>query len=249
MTKAEEKAVITPAYGSYKTFKAFVGTLNDTTIPDRIDRSMMSKMSGVTQAEVLTAMRFLGLTDVTDRPKESLLELVNAYNSGQKWEKELAAVLKAGYEAIVGNLSIETGTAKQLHECFRTKCNLDGFMLIRAVRFYLAALKDAGVQYSPHFKPPPEPKGNGKRPGKTPPSTANSGSGTGSGTPSKKENEQHTNGNTLRIPIPSPNDLCRVAIVPADLTESDCDMIDAMLRAVATRLKSVKQKTTAGNGA
>jgi hypothetical protein len=46
----------------------------------------------------------------------------------------------------------------------------------------------------------------------------------------------------LKIPIPTPEDPLRTAIVPANLTVADCDMIDAVLRAYARRNEAGKKK-------
>lgn len=160
----EETPKLKAPYGSYKSVKNFVGQLAKTVYPPHIDRDMMSSMSGQTQSEVATALRFLRGTDKKGNTLAPLKKLVDSHGS-DSWQKVLREIINAAYKPVVGQLDIASSSAKQLQSAFRAYTNADGFMLTRHVRFYLAALKDAGVEYSPHFKAPKSPKrgGNGAK--------------------------------------------------------------------------------------
>ncbi len=60
MATAEVQSKPSPPYVSYKTFKAFLEELKASVIPDQIDRSMMSKMSGITQTQLPRGVQIPG---------------------------------------------------------------------------------------------------------------------------------------------------------------------------------------------
>lgn len=149
--KSTESKVPQPPYGSFKSFRAFVDTLHSTVLPDEIDRSMMTKMSGVTQTELLSALRFFGLIGPGDAVTKGMRELVDSFGTDE-WPKQLARVVRSAYSAIIGDLNIKTATAQQFSNRFKENAGIDGFALSKSLRFYLAALKEAGMPFSPLFK-------------------------------------------------------------------------------------------------
>lgn len=154
----------TPPYASWKTFLRFLEQLADKGVPQQIDRTVMAKMSGATQSNIRVTLTFLNLTDCDGEPSDTLRALVASHGKGDEWKSALRGVITEAYGPLIGDLSLETGTADQLWKCFRENGGVRGSTLSRAVRFYLAGLREAGVTYSSYFKaPPPPPRSKAKR--------------------------------------------------------------------------------------
>ena len=146
----------TPPYLPFARFESFIGSLHGKTLPPRIDRTLMSRMSGSDQSQIRIALRFLGLT----RGDENLVTdefraLVAVYAPGAppeaEWRQRLARIVTKAYEPMVRGLD-DAATQGQLDERFRDPGGLAGSSLQKAVRFYLAAAAAAGLKVSPYFK-------------------------------------------------------------------------------------------------
>ncbi len=53
----------------------------------------------------------------------------------------------------MGGIDLKRATGSQVHEAFRKK-NVQGSTAIKAIAFFLAAAKEAGIEVSKHVKPP-----------------------------------------------------------------------------------------------
>ena len=157
MSEAKDQQTTAP-YASWKSFITFLELLADMGVPHRIDRTVMSRMSGATQSNIRVALAFLELTDSDGEPTDALRRLANNHGTSEEWEDSLRGVIMTAYAPLISELSLETGTADQLWRCFREHGSVRGSTLSRAVRFFLAALREAGVSYSPYFKAPPRPR-------------------------------------------------------------------------------------------
>ena len=62
----------TPPYTSYRTFKTFIEDLHEHGVPSRIDRSVLTRFSGIVGTQLMHALRFLGLVEDDGRPTERL---------------------------------------------------------------------------------------------------------------------------------------------------------------------------------
>ena len=144
----------TAPYASWKSFMTFLDQLADMGLPQQVDRTVMSKMSGATQSNIRVALSFLKLTDSGGAPTDALRRLVGQHGDGEAWQAALRDVVLGAYEPVISDLSLESGTADQLWKCFRENGNVRGSTLSRAVRFFLAALGAAGVKHSRYFKAP-----------------------------------------------------------------------------------------------
>ncbi|HEX3897401.1 MAG TPA: hypothetical protein VHW73_14475, partial [Rudaea sp.] len=67
------------------------------------------------------------------------------------WKENLEFVVMEGYSEVIGNVDLDAGTSANLDDAFRSRGSVDGQMLDKAVRFYLAALREIGITFSPHF--------------------------------------------------------------------------------------------------
>ncbi len=144
----------TAPYASWKSFMTFLDLLAEMGLPQQVDRTVMSKMSGATQSNIRVALSFLKLTDSDGAPTDALRRLVGKHGDNEAWRVALRDVVLGAYEPVISDLSLENGTADQLWKCFRENGNVRGSTLSRAVRFYLAALGAAGVEHSRYFKAP-----------------------------------------------------------------------------------------------
>ena len=148
----------TVPYAAWKSFVTFLDRLADKGLPQQIDRTVMSKMSGATQSNIRGALTFLKLTDSDGTPTDALKGLVAKHGESEGWKAALGDVVLGAYEPVISDLSLENGTADQLWKYFRENGNVRGSTLSRAVRFFLAALRAAGVKHSRYFKAPRRPR-------------------------------------------------------------------------------------------
>ena len=129
-----------------------VSRMGDEGVPSRIDRSYLSNMPGSAQTFLMSGMRSLGFIDADGKPTELLLDFVD---SPQERENLIAGLLESRYTEPM-KLG-RNATQQQLEEAFRSY-GITGSTLRKAVAFFLAAAKFAGVELSPHFRTPRAPQ-------------------------------------------------------------------------------------------
>jgi len=142
---------IAPPYLPFATFRSFIENLNNTALPPRIDNSIMPTFSGGLKVQMRAALRFLGLIGGDGAVTPALAELVRTYGTPE-WKEAVAEFVTTKYVDVVGDLDIDKATYQQLREQFQSVSGLESSALDKAVRFYLAALDEAGLTYSPFFK-------------------------------------------------------------------------------------------------
>lgn len=150
MTINSEKPKPSVAYIPFKTFTNFIDRLNSSAVPPVIDTSILLQMSGSMRSQLMSALRSMHLIDDNGNVQPSLNNLVSDYNT-DIFQQSLKDIISQSYDHVVKNVDINSGTAKQLTQAFRENGNVDGQMLEKAIRFYLAALKETGILVSPHF--------------------------------------------------------------------------------------------------
>ena len=91
-----------------------------------------------------------------DIPTPKLRNLVEALDTDE-WQEMLRGVVLHAYRPIIEDVDLEKGTAQQLAEAFSTRGHVSGNTLTMAVRFFLGALAEAGVERSPYFRAPRRP--------------------------------------------------------------------------------------------
>ena len=136
----------TPPYTSYRTFKTFIEDLYEQGVPSRIDRSVLTRFSGVVGTQLMHALRFLGLIDDQGRPTQRLVELVNAHGAG-RWSEKLLELLRQEYAPIFA-IGLETATPSHFSEAFRKAFPAADAVVQKCVTFFLYAANDAGVKIS-----------------------------------------------------------------------------------------------------
>ncbi len=166
MAKNDEKPFKITPYIPFRTFRGFIEKLHQTAVPPTIDHSVLETMSGSMRGQLLSSLRFLNLLDLENTVLEPLKKIVKSYKT-DSWSDTLSEIIFDAYMEVIGDVDLDTGTARQLHDAFRLRGNVDGQMLEKSVRFYLGALEICGTTFSPHFK--------GKKPRKTGPRKSKKG--------------------------------------------------------------------------
>ncbi len=135
-----------PPYISFVTFKNFLEGLQKAVIPARIDKGLMSGMSGGTQTYLLATLRYLALTDQNGIPSDDLEAVV-------KWDKSAwDKVVRRSYQFIFGSdVDLKTGTEMQVLELFETQ-GVTGDTRRKCLSFFSAVCERAGIELGPHIK-------------------------------------------------------------------------------------------------
>jgi Family of unknown function (DUF5343) len=136
----------TPPYTSYRTFKTFIEDLREHGVPSRIDRSVLTRFSGVVGTQLMHALRFLGLIEDDGRPTERLKGLVKAHGTGS-WSERLLELLRREYAPMFA-IDLETATPSHFNEAFRKAFPAADAVVQKCVTFFLYAVNDAGVKIS-----------------------------------------------------------------------------------------------------
>lgn len=136
----------TPPYTSYRTFKTFIEDLHEHGVPSRIDRSVLTRFSGVVGTQLMHALRFLGLIEDDGRPTERLKALVKAHGTGN-WSERFLELLRHEYAPMFA-IDLETATPSHFSEAFRKAFPAADAVVQKCVTFFLYAANDAGVKIS-----------------------------------------------------------------------------------------------------
>jgi hypothetical protein len=136
----------TPPYTSYRTFKTFVEDLHEHGVPSRIDRSVLTRFSGVVGSQLMHALRFLGLIEDDGHPTHRLKELMKAHGAGH-WPEKFLELLRQEYAPMFA-IDLETATPSHFNEAFRKAFPAADAVVQKCVTFFLYAANDAGVKIS-----------------------------------------------------------------------------------------------------
>ena len=142
----QAKSTRTPPYTSYRTFRTFTEDLREHGVPSRVDRSVLTRFSGVVGTQLMHALRFLGLIEDQGRPTQRLKELVNAHGEGH-WPEKLLELLRQEYAPMFA-IDLETATPSHFNETFRKAFPAADAVVQKCVTFFLYAANDAGVKIS-----------------------------------------------------------------------------------------------------
>jgi Family of unknown function (DUF5343) len=223
----QKDAIDIPPYLPWPTFIAFVEKLNKTAVPNRIDPTLIKNLSGTAQSQLLSALKYLGLTNGNGAVTDKLKTLVKAYGT-PNWAEALSEHFMDSYSELIGTLDLDTATPGELKERFREYGGIEGDTVEKAMRFYLNALKDAGVSYSPHLKIRQRAaRGTGQRRRKAV---------TGGGAVNEAFGDNGDYGDppipegTIKLPFPLPNKPLTTLILAEGISEAEWSMIDGYVR-------------------
>jgi len=134
-----------PPYLSFKTFSGFIERMRKG-LPNRVDRSIMSSLSGSNQSQLLAALRYLQLISPKGVPTEKLSSLVES--EGIKFRRALREILIASYPFLFKGFDLQRATIDQLIKQF-ANAGGSGDTVRKCVSFFLAAARQAELQVSP----------------------------------------------------------------------------------------------------
>lgn len=153
-----------PPYASYASFRNFISQLADDGLPSRIDRSVMSNMSGSAQSAILSSCKWLGLITEDGTPTTRMTALVKASADDITYSDELQKLLLGSYSFLrEDGFELEKATGAQVAEKFRDLFGIQGSTVNKCMSFFLQAAKDADIKVSKHVKPPPLSRTNRKK--------------------------------------------------------------------------------------
>lgn len=234
-TNTEKPA--SPPYVSFKSFANYVDAIKEVKhVPAVIDRGTMKNLSGSTQNELISALKFLGMTDDKSIPSELFSDYVLASNEDRK--QILGKAIRNSYSFVFNNkdFNIERATENQTTDLFRVQ-GVNGSTNSRAIAFFLAAAKEAGITVSPHVRAPAITRSSPTRPKKTKAPTVKSNKDP------ENENQEHERtplgSEILEIPIPI-NRKVRITL-PSDFKDTDWNLFKTMLDAYIEGWKQEKR--------
>jgi hypothetical protein len=227
---AERRA--SPPYLPFKTFLNFIDMLSATVVPHRIDASIMSKYPGSIKAQLRAGLGYIGAIDDQAIVQPSFKELVGARGTDM-WRDVFTTQFFDWYREILGDLDLDTATLSQLKDRFKA-AGVEGSVIIKATRFFLAALDEAGLSYSPHFKTRGALTGGtvtarAKKPKPARGRQADGGNGNGTGNDDDPPPVVAPTG-FRRLSLPLMRDDNAVLVLPEGLTEAEWDMLSAYVR-------------------
>jgi hypothetical protein len=169
----------TPPYPAFKTFTNFLEGLEEKQqqFPPRIDRGYLRGLSGVSQSQLLAALRAFELIDEEGNVTPALKEL--AINPDDR-PSLVGNIVRTYYPGMV-KLGEENATSKMLEDAF-AEYGLSGSTRRKAISFFLKAAEWGGIKLSPYFAVPRATSGNGSKRKKQPKATVEA----------KTEQQSHT---------------------------------------------------------
>lgn len=145
---AEEKRMKAPPYLPLKTLLGALDALREG-VPKRIDRGIWRSQSGAVQAQIMVALRFLGLLDDDDLPTMPLLEKLAKADEVER-KTLLKALFEKHFRSIVAH-DLTKVTPSMLNDEMGN-FGITGDTLRKAVRFFLQLAKYLEVPMSPFLK-------------------------------------------------------------------------------------------------
>lgn len=145
--KDSEGGGLLPPYVSFQSVKTALAQFKEHATPDRIDRSVLTNFSGAVGGQILTAFRFLGLTDDAGHSTDVLKALVSAHGT-DGWPPALARVVRAAYNPLF-SINLETCSPGQFTEKFRNTYNGAEDVIRKSMTFFLNATNDSQIPISP----------------------------------------------------------------------------------------------------
>jgi hypothetical protein len=139
----------TPPYVAFPTLKTLFKTFQEHGTPSRIDRSVLTNFSGSVGAQIIPALRFLGLIDHRNESTDMLRGVITDYGSAS-WPKTLQDVLEVAYEPIA-KLNLQTASPSLFDEAFSKAYPGTDNVIRKCKGFYLAAATEAKIPISPYI--------------------------------------------------------------------------------------------------
>jgi hypothetical protein len=141
----------TPPYVAFKTFRNFLEKFRQGPLPSRINRDVMGTMSGAAQSQILTTLKYMGLTSDNGIPTDLMRRL--GKTEGSEWQIALKDALFASYPYIFcDTFDFSATTVSDLRAQFDENTGASGATIDRCITFLKDAAAAAGIQVSPYLK-------------------------------------------------------------------------------------------------
>lgn len=217
----------TPPYIAFQSLKTLSKDMKEHGVPDRIDRSVLTNFSGSVGGQIITALKFLGLTKPDNSTTDRLKSLVDSYDTGA-WSSNIADVTRDAYSDIF-KLNLETASPAQFTEYFRKTHPAKDDVLRKCITFFLNATREGNIPISAYIMKNKKPRSapTKKRVGKS------------AGARNSNSN-QNTNQNNRDEDPPPPNAPPAPYEVLLDILDP-VEMDEAEQEAVWTLLKYLKK--------
>ena len=148
---AEESRSQAPPYISFRSLGNMLDRFKSEGLPHRIDRSFWGHfLSGSAGAQMMVALRSLGLVDQSDSPTDLLERMSDEGASAEDRKRILGEVLKQRYPEVMV-LDLSRASWGQLEEVFKEKYGLDGETRRKAMTFFINAAQYTDVPLSTHI--------------------------------------------------------------------------------------------------
>ncbi len=239
MEKQSEK--VAPAYGSWATVTRFINDLRDhgaNHLPSKIDRSLMTNLSGSTGNETISSLKALGLVSSTGETTPFFGKFVLA--SDEERKPLLAEMIRASYGFLFSakDFNLDRATGQMCADLFREQ-GVTGSTLVRAMTFFLSAAKEAGISVSPKIKPPKLVKNGSARTKKEKGETLVA-SDLAPPLPPAGASAALNDVHKFELPIPGKPSV--IVLIPKALDGDDWDMFQQMFEIYVKRWKNFKEK-------
>jgi len=137
-----------PPYVSYRTFLNFIEGLQQT-MPARIDRSYWGeRFSGSTGMQLVAALRFLDLVDISGFPTVKLRQLVGSRD--EQRAELLRQITQESYSFFFdGHVDPHTATYAQMEETFHDNYQIASDVVRKCIKFFIGLAGNCGIIISP----------------------------------------------------------------------------------------------------
>jgi hypothetical protein len=133
----------TPPYISFKTLLTFLDDQKQHGLPNRIDRSVLTKFSGGVGSQLLAALKFGGLIEANHTSTTALAELVEAHQTDE-WKPVLGKFIRRAYGPIVAH-DLQSLTPAQFHELFKKHYPASDEVVRKCETFFITAATAADI--------------------------------------------------------------------------------------------------------
>jgi Family of unknown function (DUF5343) len=137
----------TPPYISFLRLKAFIQSLQQAGVPERLDPDFFDSLPTGDRRQLQTALQYLQLIDAYWRPTSHLPALVEAYGD-ERWSTELSELLRRAYRPLLES-SLALATQEELADAFGEIYDGTDDVLRKSRTFFLHAAHEANIDLDP----------------------------------------------------------------------------------------------------
>ncbi len=148
-----------PPYCSFQSVKTLLGSLKEHGLPGRIDRTLLTNFSGSVAKQVLSALRFLRLTDAEGNTTPALRNAVDAFGT-EAWSEVLSRIIRDAYSPIF-DIDLDAATPGQFNRQFAKTYPSKDAVLRKCVVFFLNAATEAQIPISQYILKDRKPRTHG----------------------------------------------------------------------------------------